>query len=167
MCQVLSCRWRSLRRSLRSVKRPSLSGKLSPLDLKVPDAVQDQLEDVAHRGVVDGTGVLLYDPPQYLLLAPGVVDGCPRRGLERHDLLHDARPLVQGSDKLSVDLVDPLPELPYLLLQLRIFHRTCDSIYTKHIRQPPAPIRNFVCCKVARRRLVFWGRSQDHRSKSS
>ena len=59
------------------VKRPSLPGKLPALDLEVPDAVQYELEDVAHGGVVDGTRVHLHDLPQDLLLTLRVVDRGP------------------------------------------------------------------------------------------
>src|SRR5215210_8116058 len=93
-----------------------LVGKLPALDLKVADAVQDDLEDVPHRGVVDRTGVDLDDLLQDLLLPPRVVDRRANLGLEHHDLLHDARPLAQRLAEFPVDLVNPLPELPDLLL---------------------------------------------------
>src|SRR5215213_6084022 len=99
-------------------------GKLPALDLKVADAVQDDLEDVPHRGVVDRTGVALDHALQNLLLALRVVDGGADLGLERHDLLHDARPLAQRLDELPVDLIHPLPEFPDFLLCLGIRHRT-------------------------------------------
>src|ERR671917_908240 len=86
-----------------------LPGKLPALDLKVADAMQDELEDISHRGVVDRTRVAIDHPPEDLLLAFGVVDGSPRLCLEIHDLLHDARPLTQRLDELPVDLVYPLP----------------------------------------------------------
>ena len=60
-----------------------LPGKLPALDLKVADAMQDELEDISHRGVVDRTRVALDDPTQDLLLALRVVDGCARLCLEQ------------------------------------------------------------------------------------
>src|ERR671921_6689 len=75
-----------------------LPGKLPALDLKVADAMQDELEDISHRGVVDRTWVAIDYPPQDLLLTFGVVDGGTRLCLEIHDLLHDARPLAQRQD---------------------------------------------------------------------
>src|SRR5215217_8516445 len=91
------------------VETSILGGKLPALDLKVADAVQDELEDVPHRGVVNRTWVALHDAPQDFLFPPGVVDGGTSPRLERHDLLHDARPLAQGIDELPVDLVHPRP----------------------------------------------------------
>src|SRR5919107_1780235 len=75
-----------------------LPGKLPALDLEVADAMQDELEDISHRGVVDRTWVAIDHPPEDLLLALGVVGGAPRLCLEIHDLLHDARPLAQCQD---------------------------------------------------------------------
>src|SRR5687768_16983289 len=105
-------------------------GKLPALALKIADAMQDELEDVPHRGVVDRTGVALDHPTQELLLAFGVIDWGTRLCLEIYDLLHDARPLAQRQDEILVDLVYPLPELPDSLLYLGIRHRiwNCTSV---------------------------------------
>src|SRR5215210_5506421 len=97
-----------------------LPGKLAALHLHVSDAVQYQLEDVAHGSVEDRAFVLIDDPAQDLLLAPGVVDRGPRLGLYRHDLLHDARPPVEDADELAIHLVYPDPELPDPRLRIRI-----------------------------------------------
>ena len=119
---------------LRSVKRPSLPGKLPALDLEVPDAVQYQLEDVAHGGVVDGTRVHLHDLAQDLLLTLRVVDrapasdfsamiSCTMRARSFRARMSSGRPRR------------PRSKLPHPPLQRRLFHRTCDSICTQHIRQ--------------------------------
>jgi hypothetical protein len=71
--------------------------------------VQDQLEDLAHRGVVDRARILLDDLLQDLFLALGVEDRHPGLGLYPGEVLHDLRPLAERPDQLQVDLVDPLP----------------------------------------------------------
>src|SRR5215210_7024493 len=116
------------------VETSILGGKLPALDLKVADAVQDDLEDVPHRGVVDRTRVPFGHPLQDLLFAPWVVDGGASLGLEHHDLLHDARPLAQSLDERPVDLINPLPELSDPLLCLSIRHRiwNCISAGIRH-----------------------------------
>src|SRR5829696_3110259 len=55
--------------------------ELPALDLEVADAMQDELEDVSHRGVVDRTGVAFDHPTQNLLFALGVVDVGPASDL--------------------------------------------------------------------------------------
>src|SRR5215212_1369549 len=111
-----------------------LPWKLPALDLEVADAMQDELEDIPHRGVVDRTGVALDHPLQDLLLALRVVDGGSYLRLEIHDLLHDPRPLAQRKDELPVNLVHPLSELPDSLLYLGIRHRiwNCTSVGIRH-----------------------------------
>src|SRR5215203_5749139 len=86
-----------------------LPGKLPALDLEVADAMQDELEDISHRGVVDRTWVAIDHAPENLLLAFGVVDGGPRLCLE-------------------------IPELPYSLLYFGICHRiwNCTSVGFRH-----------------------------------
>src|SRR5215203_6419027 len=143
-----------------------LSWKLPALDLEVADAMQDELEDIPHGGVVDRTRVALDDTTEDLLLAPGVVDGGASLSLEVHDLLHDSRSLAQGLDELPVDLVYPLPELPDSLLYLGIRHRIRNCI-SAGIRlqasgyrlQETVGSRNrsdvHPCCKARERGLVF------------
>src|SRR5215203_600615 len=111
-----------------------LPWKLPTLDLEVADAMQDEFEDIPHRGVVDRTGVALGHPPQDLLLASGIVDGRANLCLEIHDLLHNAGPLAQRQNELPIDLVHPLPELPDSLLYLGIRHRiwNCTSVGIRH-----------------------------------
>src|ERR687894_337795 len=105
-----------------------LPGKLPALDLEVTDTMQDELEDIPHRGVVDRTGVAIDHPTQDLLLALGVVDGGPHLCLEIHDLLHGPRPLGQRKDVVPVALVHPLPDLPDPPLYLGIRHKTWNCI---------------------------------------
>src|SRR5215210_3193316 len=85
--------------------------------------MQDELEDLTYRRVVDGPLVLLGDLSENLLLAPGIEEGLPRLGFYGHDLLHDARPLVEVAYELPVDLVHPDPEILYSVLRARVIHR--------------------------------------------
>src|SRR5215207_5276945 len=123
-----------------------LPGKLPTLDLKVADAMQYDLEDVSHRGVVDRTRIAFDYPLQNLLLTLRVVDGGTCLGLERHDLLHEARPLAQRPDELLVYLVHPLPELLDFLLHLSIRHRICDCT-SVGFRYQVTGIRKTVRCR--------------------
>ena len=104
------------------------------MDFQIPDTVQDELEDLTHRRVVDGTLVLFGDLSEDLLLPPGVEEGLARLGLYRHQLLHYARPLVEDAYELPVNLVYPAPEILYPVLRARIIHRRGNDInYSQYV----------------------------------
>src|SRR4051794_31765170 len=100
-----------------------LSGELSTLNFQIPDTVQDEFEDLTHRRVVDGPLVLLGDLSENLLLALWIEEGLARLGLYHHDLLHDARSLVEDAYEFLVDLVYPVSELFYPCLCIRTLHK--------------------------------------------
>src|ERR687886_507130 len=133
-----------------------LPSKLFALDFQIPDTVHDELEDLAHRGVVDGSLVLLGDPAQDLLFALGIEEGLARLSFYGQELLHDARPLVEDAYELSVDLVYPAPELSYPGFRVRVLHREPDCIHARTIRQttklPPQPGRRAASLKAFTKR---------------